>query len=102
MTSGPKRLNSSTHATTAADTTPEEEELNRKQAELRELQSELADRELELANLRGEIVAFERRYMHEVGRLYAQLDDLESQIADGEFRRKPSDDSARKNAENAR
>jgi len=40
--------------------------------------------------------------MHEVGHLYAQSDDLEAQIADAEFRRRPSDDSARKNAEHAR
>lgn len=102
MTNEPKRLNSSTHAETAAHLTPEEEELERKQTELQELQLELADRELELANLRGELVDFERRYIHEVGHFYAQLDDLEAQIADAEFRRKPSDDSARKNAENAR
>jgi hypothetical protein len=102
MTDDPRRLDSSTHAKTAANLTPEEVELARKQAELRELQSALADRELELANLRGELVSFERRYIHEVGHLYAQLDDLEAQIADAEFRREPSDDSARKNAENAR
>lgn len=102
MTDEPRRLDSSTHTKTAAHLTPEEEELARKQAGLRELQSELADRELELANLRGELVDFERQYIHEVGHLYAQLDDLEAQIADAEFRRKPSDDSARKNAENAR
>ena len=102
MTDKPGRLDSSTDAKTAAQLTPEEEELERKQAELRELQLELADRELELANLRGELVAFEPRYIHEVGHLYAQLDDLEAQIADAEFRRKPSDDSARKNAEHAR
>ena len=102
MADEPKRLKSSTNAETAAHLTPEEEELERKQAELQELQSELADRELELANLRGELVDFERQYIHEVGHLYAQLDDWEAQIADAEFRRKPSDDSARKNAENAR
>jgi hypothetical protein len=102
ITNEPKRLHSSAHGNTAPHLTPEEEELERKQAELRGLQSELADQELELANLRGELVDFERRYIHEVGHLYAQLDDLEAQIANAEFRRKPSDDSARKNAENAR
>lgn len=102
MRDEPKRPDSSTHAKAAARLTPEEVELGRKQAELREMQSALADRELELANLRGELVAFERRYIHEVGHLYAQLDGLEAQIADAIFLRKPRDDSARKNAENAR
>ena len=102
MTNEPRRLDSSTLAKTAAHLTPEEQELERKQAELRKLESELTDRELELANLRGELVAFERRYIREVGHLYAQLDDLEAQIADAEFRRKPNDDSARKTADSAR
>ena len=78
MRDEPKRLDSSTHAKVAAHLTPEDVELERKQAELRELRSELDDRELELANLRGELVAYERRYIHEVGHLYAQLDDLEA------------------------
>jgi ABC-type phosphate transport system auxiliary subunit len=63
-------------------TGPEEKELARKHQELAQLQSELADRELFLANLRGELAAFQRRYLREVGALYAELDDLSAKIAE--------------------
>jgi hypothetical protein len=63
-------------------TGPEAEELERKHRELTQLQSELADRELFLANLRGELAAFQRRYLREVGALYAELDDLSAKIAE--------------------
>lgn len=102
MTKEPRLLKSSTHSKAAGPATPEEEELDRKRAELRLLESELADQELELANLHGDIVAFEREYMCRVGQLYAQLDDLEAQIADAEFYNQPFSETARKEAENAR
>jgi hypothetical protein len=58
------------------------EELARKRRELAQFQSELADRELFLANLRAELAAFQRRYLREVGSLYAELDDLSAKIAE--------------------
>src|SRR3990172_7237695 len=62
--------------------TPEEEELARKLAELADLEAELAERELKLATLVSELHVFERRYLHAVGGLYAELDDLPAQIAE--------------------
>ena len=61
---------------------PEEEELARKQSELAELEVELAERELGLANFQSELAAFEGLYLRTVGVLYAELDDLNAQIAE--------------------
>src|ERR1017187_3917307 len=61
---------------------PEERELEARHRELAVLLSELADRELFLANLRMELVAFEGRYLREVGVLYAELDDWNAKIAE--------------------
>jgi hypothetical protein len=60
---------------------PEEQELARKRDEQSTLETELAERELRAANLRAELGAFERRYLHEVGMRYAELDELKAQIA---------------------
>jgi hypothetical protein len=60
---------------------PEEEELAKKRNELALLQTELAERELHLANLRADLLAFEGRYLREVGVLYAELDDWNARIA---------------------
>jgi hypothetical protein len=61
---------------------PEEEELAKKREELALLQAELADRELYLTNLRVESSAFERRYLRQVGVLYAELDEWNAKIAE--------------------
>jgi len=61
---------------------PEEEELGRKRDELALLQADLADRELYLTNLRVELSAFERRYLRQVGVLYAELDEWNAKIAE--------------------
>src|SRR6202041_3671633 len=46
---------------------PEEQELARKREEQAAIESELAERELRSANLRAELGAFERQYLHHVG-----------------------------------
>jgi hypothetical protein len=61
---------------------PEEEELASKRNELAVLQVQLADRELYAANLRGELAAFEGRYLRQVGVLYAELDDWNARIVE--------------------
>lgn len=61
---------------------PEEEELAKKREELALLQSDLADRELYLTNLRSELLAFEGRYLRQVGVLYAELDEWNAKIAE--------------------
>ena len=61
--------------------TPEERELEKKRSELATLEGELAQRELELTTLQSELYAFEARYLRVVGSHYAELDELEAQIA---------------------
>ncbi len=61
---------------------PEERELASKREEQATLEVELAERELRSANLRAELGAFERRYLHFVGVRYAELDELKAQIAE--------------------
>jgi len=75
--------------------TPEELELQRKQAESASLEAELIQRELDLVTLRAELADFESRYLRTVGVLYAELDEIEAQIAEAQARRKPSDSQAR-------
>jgi uncharacterized protein YeaO (DUF488 family) len=74
---------------------PEAEVLTQKHKELAQLQAELAERELFLASLRGEIAAFERRYLRLLGALYAELDEWNAKIAESQATRKEgADDSA--------
>ena len=61
---------------------PEERELARKVLEQTTLETELTERELRTANLRAELGAFERRYLHFVGARYAELDELKARIAE--------------------
>jgi hypothetical protein len=82
--------------------TPEERELERKRAELATLESELAERELELVTLQAELQAFEARYLRTVGRLYAEVDDLEAQIAEAEAGQHPREHRLRDHAAQAR
>jgi peptidoglycan hydrolase CwlO-like protein len=82
--------------------TPEELELQRKQAELASLEAELIQRELDLATLRADLRDFESRYLATVGVLYAELDEIEAQIAEAEARRMPSDSKAQEQATRAR
>jgi hypothetical protein len=97
-----QNLGNKTSLERSAYRSPEEEELDRKQIELEHLQSELAESELELATLRSELLTFERRYLEFVGSRYAELDRLESQIAETVARQRPADQSARQTADSAR
>lgn len=67
---------------TAVRRRPEDEELAKKRLELSQLEAELADRELALASLRSELAAFEGKYVRSVGILYAELDEIDAQIAE--------------------
>jgi len=81
---------------------PEEQELARKREEQSALETELAERELRAENLRAELGAFERRYLHEVGMRYAQLDELKAQIAERAASNQPGADRAQQTARDAR
>jgi hypothetical protein len=81
---------------------PEEVELRKKEALLGRLADRLADREEEIADLQAEIERFEARYTMEVGRLYAEHDDVEALIAEEEFKLVPDDEEIKKRAEELR
>jgi len=82
--------------------TPEQQELARKVEEQTALEAELADRELRSADLRAELGAFERQYLHFVGSRYAELDELKAQIAERLSAAQPGNDRAAQAARGAR
>lgn len=82
--------------------TPEERELSQKLEELSNLQTLLAQRELDLTTLQAESHAFERRYFRIVGVRYAELDEVEAQIADLLSRSSPQNQEMRMRASEAR
>jgi hypothetical protein len=61
----------------------------------------LAGREADIAQLRSQLKAFETRYLHRVGVLYAELDEINARIAEREVDLYDSD-SARRRAHEAR
>jgi hypothetical protein len=81
---------------------PEEQELARKREEQAAIEGELADRELRAANLRAELGAFERRYLHFVGSRYAELDALNAQVAEQVAKSQPGNERAQHAAREAR
>lgn len=81
---------------------PEEIELNKKSAVLERLKDRLADREEEVADLNAELCQFEARYKMEVGRLYADHDEIEALIAEEEVKLVPDDEEIKKKAEELR
>lgn len=88
---------------------PEDEELAKKRRELAQLEAELMDRELYVATLRAELASFEQRYLKIVGTRYADLDEINAQIAERRARQRPDDTrivddarEARRRAEDSR
>jgi hypothetical protein len=82
--------------------TPESIELNKKLRVLERLKDRLADREAEMADLREELQRFEARYTMEVGRLYAEQDEIDAQIAEEELKLVPDDEEIKKKVEELR
>ena len=80
---------------------PEEEETLRRREELAAIRATLAERELELADLRGQLAAFEGRYLRQVGILYAELDEWKARLAQLRAKLDPSP-AAEAQAEEAR
>ncbi|MGA7090524.1 MAG: hypothetical protein WBF56_14200 [Candidatus Acidiferrales bacterium] len=87
---------------TAVAAKPEEQELERKRAEQAAIETELADRELRSANLRAELGAFERQYLHRVGLRYAELDELKARISERLAEVHPGNQRAQKTARESR
>lgn len=73
---------------------PEERELVRLEGEQAELEEQVIQVELALETCKTETAQFQHRYYRAVGRLYAQLDELDAQIAVLQARLNPSDPSA--------
>ncbi len=71
---------------------PEEIELDKKKRVLERLKEKLAFREEAMTELRAELKQFEAQYTMEVGRLYADLDEIEAQIAEEEVKLVPDDE----------
>ena len=82
--------------------TPEEQELERKRADFASLESQLTQPELELATLQAEMSVFDIRYLRVVGSLYAELDELEAQIAEVLARIQPENHADQEHAAQAR
>ena len=81
---------------------PEEIELEKKRRVVARLAERLVDREGEMADLREELGRFEARYTMEVGRLYAEQDELEAKIAEEELKLVPDDEEIKKKVEELR
>lgn len=81
---------------------PEEIELRKKRALVERLSDRLARCEREMSDLRDDLKQLEARYSMGVGRLYADLDDIEAQIAEEEFKLVPDDEQIKKKAEELR
>ncbi len=82
--------------------TPEEIELAKKRRVVERLADRLADREEAMADLREELERFEARYTMEVGRLYAEQDEIDAQIAEEELKLVPDDEEIKKKVEELR
>lgn len=81
---------------------PEDVELKKKTALLERLSDRLADREEEMADIRSDLERFEAQYTMQVGRLYAEQDDIDAQIAEEEVKLVPDDAEIKKRAEELR
>lgn len=80
---------------------PEEQELARLEAEQTTLEEQVTSAELALETTKTETAQFQHRYYQTVGRLYAQLDDLDAQIARVQAGLSPDDAAAQTYAEAA-
>lgn len=81
---------------------PEEIELAKKKRVVDRLADRLASEEEAMADLREELERFEARYAMEVGRLYAEQDEIDAQIAEEELKLVPDDEEIKKRVEELR
>src|ERR1700726_3388831 len=95
-------LKSADNPVSNAPLKPEEQELALKREEQTALETELAEPELRSANLRAELGAFERQYLHFVGARYAELDELKAQIAERIAQEQPENENLQVAAREAR
>jgi hypothetical protein len=82
--------------------TPEVKELTKKQVKLSALADRLSQSELELATIKADLRTFQAKYLRIVGVKYAELDEIEAQIAEIQARHYPVDKDAQEKASEAR
>lgn len=80
---------------------PEEHELIRLEGEQAALEEQVTSAELALETTKTETAQFQHRYYQTVGRLYAQLDELDAQIANVHVEQSPDDAAALTHAQDA-
>ena len=73
---------------------PEEQELNRLETDQAELEEQVTSAELTLETSKTEIAQFQHRYHQTVGRLYAQLDEMDALLARVQAGLSPDDTAA--------
>jgi hypothetical protein len=76
----------------------EEDELARLNAEQARLQDQVASAELTLRAIKAETAGFQHRYYRKVGRLYAELDALDAELAKLRVRQRPNDSAVHEEA----
>lgn len=80
---------------------PEEQELIRLEAEQTELEEQVTSAELTLETSKTETAQFQHRYHQTVGRLYAQLDEMDALLARVQAGLSPDDAAAQAHAQAA-
>ena len=80
---------------------PEEQELHRLEAEQAALEEQVAQAELALETAKTDTERFRHRYYDAVGRLYAELDELDAQLAYERMLQAPGDPVAQTEAQTA-
>lgn len=81
---------------------PEDIELAKKLRVVERLAERLADAEEDITDLRAELERFEARYAMEVGRFYAEQDEIDALIAEEELKLVPDDEEIKKKVEELR
>jgi SHS2 domain-containing protein len=87
---------------TILDLPPEELELAKKLRVVDRLAERLANAEEDMADIRAELGRFEAHYSMQVGRLYAEQDEIDAQIAEEELKLVPDDEEIKKKVEELR
>ena len=78
-----------------------DQELPRLVSDQIKLAEQVISAELELETVKAETAQFQRRYYEMVGRFYAQLDELDAQIANAQAGLSPDDADAQVHAQAA-
>jgi len=80
---------------------PEEQELARLESDQAELEESVTNAELQLETTKADLARFQHRYYQTVGRLYAELDAIESRNAGEAAEASPEDQDAQEQAKAA-